>query len=102
MLVGARRVTGGVVWVVSLERSTLGVVVRGGGGGVVRRRLVPPGWIDPAIVGVLLAWLQCEAVLADVGVVLVLRGRLWWGSVWPVNICWSRRRGRGTRWRPPV
>lgn len=54
MLVG---VTGRVVRVVSLERSTLGVVVRGGGGGVVRGR---PG-------------LQAEAVLlAHVGIVLVL------------------------------
>ena len=73
MLVG---VAAGVIWSggVGLERSTLGVVVRGGGRGVVRRgRFAASSSIDAAVVSVLLAGLQSEVVLlAGVGIILVL------------------------------
>ena len=70
----------GVGWsgCVGLERSTLGVVVRGGGRGVVRWGRFAAGSssssIDAAVVSVVLAGLQSEVVLllAAVRVVLVL------------------------------
>ena len=71
------RVAAGVIWSrgVGLERSTLGVVVRGGGRGVVRGRFATSTSIDAAVVSVRLAGLQSEVVLVavgGVGVVLVL------------------------------
>ena len=71
-------VAAGVGWsgCVGLERSTLGVVVRGGGGGVVgwgRFATSSSSSIDAAVVSVLLAGLQSEVVLlAGVGIILVL------------------------------
>ena len=72
------RVAAGVIWSrgVGLERSTLGVVVRGGGRGVVGwgRFATSSSSIDAAVVSVVLAGLQSEVVLllAAVRVVLVL------------------------------
>ena len=91
-------VAAGVGWsgCVGLERSTLGVIVRGGGGGVVGRgRLAASRSIDAPVVSVVLAGLQSEVVLllAAVRVVLVLRGGLR-----PVNISRSGG-GRGGPWR---
>ena len=72
-------VAAGVGWsgCVGLERSTLGVIVRGGGGGVVGRgRLAASRSIDAPVVSVLLAGLQSEVVLVavavGVGIILVL------------------------------
>ena len=71
------RVAAGVVWSrgVGLERSTLGVVVRGGGRGVVgwgRFATSSSSSIDAAVVSVLLAGLQSEVVLVAVGVGIIL------------------------------
>lgn len=73
------RVATGVIWSrgVGLERSTLGVIVRGGGRGVVRGRFASSSSVDAAVVSVRLAGLQSEVVLvavavAGVGIVLVL------------------------------
>ena len=59
-------VAAGVVWSssVGLERSTLGVIVRGGGRGVMwRGRFATSSSIDTAVLSVLLAGLQSEVVL---------------------------------------
>ena len=77
-----------LVWVVAgvsgsgsvgLERSTLGVIVRGGGRGVMwRGRFATSSSIDAAVLSVLLAGLQSEVVLVSshpshaVRVILVL------------------------------